>query len=64
MSGTKYLIQWDDYDGEQETETDAIRLLDSVKREYAVGEACEAQYLEDLLWYPAKIDFADPANRK
>ena len=60
----KYLILWDDYDGQQETDTDAIRLLDTLKREYAVGETCEAQYLEDLLWYSAKIEFADPANRK
>ncbi len=64
ISSSKYLIAWDDYDGEQETETDAIRLLDTLKREYAVGEVCEAQYLEDLLWYAAKVEFADPAARK
>lgn len=64
ISSTKYVIAWDDYDGEQETETDSIRLLDTLKREYAVGEVCEAQYLEDLLWYAAKIEFADPAARK
>ncbi len=64
ISANKYLIAWDDYDGEQETETDAIRLLDALKREYVVGEACEAQYLEDLLWYAAKIEFADAVARK
>lgn len=64
ISNTKYLIAWDDYDGEQETETDAIRLPDTVKRDYKTGEACEAQYLEDLLWYAAKVEFADPVARR
>jgi hypothetical protein len=60
----KYLLAWDDYDGEQVTDSDAIRLLDTLKREYKVGEECEAQYLEDLLWYAAKVEFADVENRK
>ena len=60
----RYLLVWDDYDGEQETETDAIRLVDNLKRDYAEGETCEAQYAEDLLWYQAVIEHADPVARK